>query len=134
MQLVIFNLGEHYYALRTEDIREIIKNSHATNVPLAPDWVEGLVNLRGDVITLIDLKKLLDLTNEDIVRNIIIVKNKNEYVGLMVNSVKEVLDIDPDIIEVNVSQNDKSYISGIIQLEDKIVNYLDLQKLLNLKK
>ena len=59
MQVIVFTLGENKYAISTDKVEEITKNDQSTEVPNSLDWVEGLINLRGNVVTLLNLSKLL---------------------------------------------------------------------------
>ncbi|MER2040068.1 MAG: CheW domain-containing protein, partial [Solibacillus sp.] len=87
MQMIIFTLNENYYAFSSENVEEITNKMPWTPVPQSPSWVQGLVNLRGNVITLINFYKLLsptDETKELWYNNIIIVKNDEEKIAFMV--------------------------------------------------
>ncbi|HCX64796.1 MAG TPA: chemotaxis protein CheW [Eubacteriaceae bacterium] len=129
MQIIVFTLGDKYYALNSEKVDEISKLIDATTVPNSPDWVEGLINLRGNVVSLMNLSKLLQQNDDECYNNIIIINNGDEKLGILVNEVEEVLKVDEKNIE-KVSADTHGRISGIIQLEEQIVNFIDIEKIL----
>ncbi|MBC8590331.1 chemotaxis protein CheW [Wansuia hejianensis] len=129
MQIIVFTLGDKFYALKTDNVEEISKNISPTKVPNAPNWVEGLINLRGNVVTLVNLSKLLQQDTDLCYNNIIIIQNNDEKIGLMVQDVMEVVDIEDSHIE-KISENVEDGIIGIIQLNKEIVNIIDIGILL----
>lgn len=129
MQIIVFTLGDKFYALKTDNVEEISKNISPTKVPNAPNWVEGLINLRGNVVTLVNLSKLLHQDTDLCYNNIIIIQNNDEKIGLMVQDVMEVVDIEDSHIE-KISENVEDGIIGIIQLNKEIVNIIDIGILL----
>ncbi|MDR7869621.1 MAG: chemotaxis protein CheW [Tissierellaceae bacterium] len=132
MQIIIFKLMDKYYALNTDMVEEIIKKSPSTNVPNSPDWVDGLINLRGNVVTLIDLGFLLNLKESLCYNNIIIYDYQDEKVGLLVEEIIGVREIQTNMIR-KVSKEMEKGILGIVQMKDYIVNIIDINMLLNSK-
>ncbi|CCJ33780.1 MULTISPECIES: chemotaxis protein CheW [Caloramator] len=128
MQIVIFTLGNEKFALDTKLVHGIEKMMSITKVPNAPYYVKGLINLRGSIITVVDLKTLLNKQNKDQEENIIIVEINQEKIGLIVNKVDEVIEIENDKIEKPVENN--SYIKGIINLKEYIVTLLEGEALI----
>jgi purine-binding chemotaxis protein CheW len=123
MQVVVFTLGKEKFALETRLVHGIDKSMIITSVPTAPYYIKGLANLRGTIISVIDLKRYLNM--EDIAKeeNIIIVEIEEERVGLMVDSVHEVVEITNDMVE---KINDSTpYIKGIINFKEYIVTLLE---------
>ena len=130
MQIIVFSLNEKYYAITTDKVEEISKQIPSTNVPNSPDWVEGLINLRGNVVTLLNLSKLLQQTDSVCYNNIIIINNENEKIGLMVKDVIQVMDIeDHEIQKLNSSESDG--ILGILKTSNMVINIIDLDILLS---
>lgn len=130
MQIIVFSLNEKYYAITTDKVEEISKQIPSTNVPNSPDWVEGLINLRGNVVTLLNLSKLLQQTDSVCYNNIIIINNENEKIGLMVKDVIQVMDIEDDEIQkLNSSESDG--ILGILKTSNMVINIIDLDILLS---
>lgn len=129
-QVIVFTLGEKYYAVNSDQVEEISKMIDSTLVPNAPRHIEGLINLRGNVISLVNLSKLLHLTEEECYNNIVILDRQDEKVGILVTEVKEVLKIKEEDIE-KVSTETKSGVVGIIQLDEELVNYIDLDRIIS---
>lgn len=128
MQVVIFNIGKERFALETRLVHGIEKMMNITRVPKSPHYISGLANLRGNIISVIDLKKYLNVDSEKVQENIIIVEVQEEKVGLMVDSVQEVVDITDDMLEkIN---NENSSIRGVINFKDYIVTLLDGENLI----
>ncbi len=125
MQIIVFTLGDKYYALDTQNVKEISNSMDCSKIPNAPDWVEGLINLRGNVIPLINLFKLLDQHldqhGELCYNNVIIVEYNQDDMGLMVSDVIKVVDISEDDIQK----------SSIILLDGLIINLIDIEKLIS---
>ncbi len=131
MQMVIFNLQGQQYAMKTEQVEEISKLIDITPVPNAPSYIKGLINLRGNVISLMELSKLLQLQlqEDQKYQNIIIAKTDNEMIGLLVGEIYEVMNIEQDRIEkIRAEEKEQRGIKGIIQIEDRIVNVLELEE------
>ncbi|WP_138202703.1 chemotaxis protein CheW [Haloimpatiens lingqiaonensis] len=130
MQVVIFKLQDEEFAVETAKIQSITDTMEITRVPKAPNYIKGLINLRGNIIPLLNLKMLLDIEINDIEQeNIIIVSINEESIGIIVDMVEEVLEIEENIIE-NLNEKDKKeYIKGIINFKDRIVTLIDIDKL-----
>ncbi len=129
--MIIFTLNENYYAFSSENVEEITNKMPWTPVPQSPSWVQGLVNLRGNVITLINFYKLLSPTDEIeeiCYNNIIIVKNDEEKIAFMVDEVAWVLDIEPSAIQQLDDKTDE-LVSSVIQVKDQIVSVINMEKL-----
>ena len=135
LKLVGFYLGEEEYAVDILRIKEIKLMQEITNVPKAPSFVEGVINLRGDIVPIIDLKKKLSLgsavINEE--TKIIVVEIENKMVGMIVDEVSEVIEIEdtnmappPPII----AGIEGEYLKGVGRLKDKLLILLDITKIL----
>jgi purine-binding chemotaxis protein CheW len=99
MQIIVFTLGDKYYAVNSDKVEEISKMIDSTFVPNAPHWIEGLINLRGNVVSLVNLCKLLQQEDDQCYNNIVITNGQEEKIGIMVNEVKEVLKVNEENIE-----------------------------------
>lgn len=130
MQIIVFTLSNKYYGIATDKVEEISKKIKSTLVPNAPSWVEGVINLRGNVVSLLNLSKLLHQDNSVCYNNIIIIKNEEEQVGLMVKDVVQVMDVDNKDIQKLGSENNDEFI-GILKTSDKIINIIDIDILLS---
>ncbi|MBL4938017.1 purine-binding chemotaxis protein CheW [Clostridium sp. YIM B02515] len=132
MQVVVFRLGDEQFAVETAKVQSINDNMGITKVPKSPNHIKGLINLRGNIISLLDINLLLDIErSESGQNNIIILEMEDELVGITVDQVDEVLDIDENIIEKIESDRKKSFLKGVINFKDRIVTLIDIDKLLS---
>ena len=134
MQIIVFTLKEKYYAIPTEDVEEIVKEMPHTHVPKAPSWVEGLINIRGNAITLINLYKLLSNTSETeelCYNSIIILKNNDKKVAFAVDSVEAVSEIESYDIQMTDYANAKE-VAGIIRLNNKMISLISMEALFSI--
>ncbi|MBE0698135.1 MAG: chemotaxis protein CheW [Anaerolineaceae bacterium] len=137
-QLVVFNLDSEDYGVDITSVESIIKMQAITSIPQAPAVVEGVTNLRGMVLPVINLRKRFGLKNGEIDKNTrIIVSTMNGLkVGMIVDGVSEVLRIQDQVIESTppmVSTVDTAFITGIIKLDGRLVILLDLARVLNIE-
>ena len=130
MQIIVFTLGDQYYAMKSETVEEITVMKEFTRVPKAPYFIEGLINLRGNVISLVNLSKLLRQEENECYNNIVIIHREKEKLGLLVSQVKEVLKIDEENIE-KVTSDGKNGVTGVIRLENTLVNYIDIDRMIS---
>ena len=125
MQLVGFEVGQETFGVDILMVREIIRSAPITNVPNSPDFVEGVINLRGDIIPVIDLRKRLNLEVTDIQQKnwILILDIDDSVTGFIVDKVDEVLKIDPNSIEaapeIVLAGLESQYIRGVCEISDK---------------
>lgn len=132
MQIVMFTIKEKYYVIESKNVEEITQRVTWTHVPTAPKWVQGLINLRGEVLTLINFQQLLypDGGDGDLCYNrTIILSTEKGKIALMVDSVEEVTTIDPADIEL-ADNSSQGKVSGVVSIKDKIVSVLNLDALL----
>ncbi|KYH30082.1 MULTISPECIES: chemotaxis protein CheW [Clostridium] len=130
MQVVIFKLEDEQFAVETSKIQGINDMMEITKVPKAPSHIKGLINLRGNVISLLDINLLLNIPKkqDEGQSNIIILKMEEEQVGITVDQVDEVLEIEENIIE-KIEDYKKPYIKGVINFKDRVVTLIDIDKL-----
>ncbi|WP_297637844.1 chemotaxis protein CheW [uncultured Clostridium sp.] len=127
MQIVIFKLENEYFAVKTEGVQSINNIMNITKVPNAPKYIKGLINLRGSIKTLIDINLLLNIEQNKTQENIIILDINEEEVGIIVDKVLEVVSIENENLKGIESE---SYISGIINYEEKLITILDIDELI----
>jgi purine-binding chemotaxis protein CheW len=135
-QMVLFELGSEIYGLDIAAVHEIIRMQPITRVPKAPFYVEGVINLRGKVIPVIDMGKRFGLEKVENNKNnrIVVVNIQDTILGIIVDAVTEVLRIPIDSIEPVsdiVTAANSDYLRGIAKLTDKMVILLELDKLLS---
>lgn len=136
LQLVSFKLGKEEFGVDILKVQEIIKLIDITTVPNAPKFVEGVINLRGRVIPIIDLRIRLGMERKELDNKsrIIVVELDSKTIGFIVDEVNEVLRIPTDIIEPPpdmVLGIDTDYIIAVGKLEEKLLILLDLEKVLS---
>ncbi|MFV0420710.1 chemotaxis protein CheW [Oleidesulfovibrio sp.] len=136
LQLVTFSIGEEEFGVEILKVQEIIRTMEITKVPRAPEFVEGVINLRGKVIPIIDLRRRfgLDSKTHDKHTRIIVIEINNMIVGFIVDSVSEVLRIPAGTVEPPppvVAGMESDYISGVGKLQDRLLILLDLDRLLS---
>ncbi|MFR5265941.1 chemotaxis protein CheW [Clostridium sp.] len=131
MQIVIFRLKDELFAVETAKVQSITDVMEITKVPKAPMHIKGLINLRGNILSLLDINLLLNIDKEDnSQRNIIIVDIEEEEIAILVDEVEEVLEIDEKIIQKIDNEPSKEHVKGIVNLKNRIVTLVDLNKLL----
>lgn len=131
MQLVIFKLGEEHFAVDTDKILSINDMMPITKVPNSPNYIKGLINLRGSIKSLVDINLLLNINSNQEQNNIIILKVDDEELGVTVDEVEEVIDIEDQKIQKLETHNSEDYIKGIIDLEGRLLTVIDIEKLIN---
>ena len=134
-QLVVFDLAHEAYGVDIGTVREIIRMQDVTSVPHRPDYVSGVINLRGRITPVVDLRKRFNLPETEISREnrIVVVDIDGQDIGMIVDAVTEVLRISSDQIEPPsnmIAAGGSDYIVGIAKLESQLVLLLDLERVL----
>jgi len=135
-QLVVFDLAGEHYGVDISTVREIIQMQTVTRVPGSTSFVEGMINLRGIVIPVVDLRKRfgLDSAEHNKDTRIMVMHCNGQDIGMIVDSVTEVLRIQSDSIEPPssvVTSSDSEYLLGTAKLTDRLVILLDTDRLLS---
>lgn len=136
IQWVTFHLEGEKYGIKVMQVQEVLRMTEIAPVPGAPHYVLGIINLRGNVVTVIDTRRrfgLPDVDNNDETR-IVIVEANNNVVGILVDSVAEVVDLKMSEIEIapNVGNDESSkYIQGVSSRDDELLILVDVDKLLS---
>lgn len=135
-QYVIFKLGNEAYGVDIMNVKEICEYKESVRVPNTPKFIDGIINLRGDITPIVNLKKRFDLedtgTNSD--TRVIVIGIQNKQVGFVVDEASQVIRISEENMEPApdlITGVDKKYITGVGKLEDKIVLLLDLEYILS---
>jgi purine-binding chemotaxis protein CheW len=135
LQLVGFRIGKETFALPISMVREIVRVPDITAVPNAPNYIEGVINLRGRIIPVVDMRKRFGEKQAvlDKKSRIIVVDLDSRGLGLLVNSASEVLRIPPSEIAAPhtvFQEGEMNYIRGVGKLKGRLVILLDLQQVL----
>ena len=134
-QLVVFRLGAEEYGIPISQVKEIIQYKGATRLPQTPDFMEGVINLRGKVIPVIELAKkfgLADSSGAD--RRAVIIETDGQEIGVIVDEVTEVIRLQDSAIEpapTMMASND--YIRGIGKDDNRLLILLEVEKLFGSK-
>lgn len=136
IKVIVFQLADKEYAIPVSNVQGIEKLMHITRVPKTASYVRGVINLRGVVTPIIDLRERFGLPiseNEESTR-IIIITLEDMEVGFVVDSANDVIDIAMNSIEHQpeiVGSIEEDYISGVAKIENRLLILLQLEKLLN---
>ena len=135
LQVIVFTVGNEEYGLEIDQIQEIIRPLPITRVPRAPERIEGVINLHGNVVPVINLPRRLSLGRKINLEQsrIIIVHRPDSTVGIVVDSVKEVLSLSTGQIEppAQADMADVTYLSGIGKTSGRVILLLDMGNLLD---
>ncbi len=158
LQLVVFRLGREEFGVDISQVREIIKMTQVTTIPNAPEFVEGVINLRGTITPVVDLRKALNIVavsgnGGDVsasasdgesasaseaetlkAMRIVIVEQEHSIIGMVVDDVSEVMRMSTADVEANpamTSEVSVDYIRGVGKLGDRLLILLDLDKVLS---
>ena len=133
---VTFRLGQELYGVNVMQVREVLRYTDIAPVPGAPDYVLGIINLRGNVVTVIDTRKRFGLEPATVNDNtrIMITESGDHVVGILVDSVAEVADLNTNDIDETpsvVTDDSAKFISGVCNTNDELLILIDLTKLLS---
>ncbi len=135
LQLVTFRIGNEEFAIDIKKVREINRMIDITQIPNAPPFVKGMVNLRGKIIPVVSLRKKLGFDEIECgnATRIMVAEIENQILGFIVDSVSEVLRIQNADVEAapSIGGGDTPYIEGVLNLPSRILILLDLTKLFN---
>lgn len=137
IQWVTFKLDEEVYGINVMQVQEVLRLTEIAPVPGAPDYVMGIVNLRGNVVTVIDTRKRFGLFQKeaDDSTRIVIIEVDNQVIGILVDSVAEVVNLRTSEIETapNLGEDNESskYIQGVYSSGDEILILVDVNKMLS---
>ncbi len=131
---VTFFLEDEKYGVNVLLVREVLKNTEIAPVPGAPDYVLGIINLRGNVVTVVDTRKRLGLGEKetDESTRIVVIEMDEQVLGIVVDSVAQVADLRESEIEYapNVGNDESSkYIHGVSNQNDELLILLDMEKM-----
>ncbi|MBM3299840.1 MAG: purine-binding chemotaxis protein CheW [Deltaproteobacteria bacterium] len=143
VQMISFTVGTERFGVEILDVQEIIMMSEITEIPNSPEFVEGVINLRGNIIPVLDLRKRLRLRGYRDFRQyapttrILVVEIEGNITGFIVDSVAKVISVPltritppPDIIVAGVQSQ---YISGVVHLDEGILVILDFRRILSVE-
>lgn len=135
-ELVLFNVAEILCGINIDHVQEINKNLEFTKVYRAPEFVKGVLNLRGQIVSIIDLRVKFEREAIDINKDmrVIIVRHKEENVGLLVDDINDVIEIDKKRLEHSTSNLNgvaAQFFVGMYKMEEELAVILDINEILN---
>jgi len=136
IQQVTFRIAKEIYGVDIHQVQEIIMMQDITQIPHAHDFVEGVLNLRGNVIPVVDLRRRLNFEPQEYGRNtrIVVVSVEEKIIGIIVDKVEEVTELSSDCIEpppAMLSGIGREYLKGVGKRNDRIIILLDINKIFN---
>lgn len=136
LQWVTFKLENETYGINVMQVREVLRYSEIAPVPGSPSYVIGIINLRGNVVTVVDTRERFGLPNSDITDNtrIVILETDDQVIGILVDAVAEVVYLRQSEIEVapNVGNDQNArYIQGVSHKNDELLILIEIKNLLS---
>jgi len=136
LRWVTFRLENEKYGINVMQVQEVLRITEIAPVPGAPSYVLGIINLRGNVVTVIDTRSRFGLTSveTDDSSRVVIIESEEQVVGILVDSVAEVVDLQPSEIETapNVGTEESAkFIQGVASHDGELLILVDLNKLLS---
>ncbi len=133
IRLITFQLENETYAVEVGDVREILRINQTFPVPGAPDYVLGITNIRGNVVTIIDGRKRFNLPSTDFtdLTRMIVVEKQDESVAIVVDSVSDFIDVPESVIDSKPKvriNGDTRFISGVVTSSDELIIILNVGK------
>ena len=136
IHLVVFKLADEEYAIEIHQAKEIINLQSITKIPNAPESVSGIINLRGKIIVIVDLRKRLSLEAAES-RHILIVEMNEQSLGIIVDSIVEIIKVDEKLIKkapaILASKIHIDYLNGVAVLGKRLIILLELSKIMDEK-
>ena len=137
-QLINFAMGDEDYGVNIQTVKEVIRHKEITRLPKAPAFVKGVINLRGDIIPIIDLRERFGMEQKDYtdMTRVIVVEVAGRSIGMVVDSVSHVLRLEQAEIEPPppcVGKVSEEYISGVGKVADKLIVLLNIDNILSSK-
>jgi purine-binding chemotaxis protein CheW len=133
LHLVTFQLGKEEYGVEIASVQEIIRATDITPVPGTPAHVRGVINLRGKIIPVVDLRTrfFLPQTEATDAQRIVVIELKEKRIGILVDSVSQVIKIPADVVEEmpeEATSVDENFIRGVGKLDSRLIIILDLNR------
>ncbi|HAZ37812.1 MAG TPA: chemotaxis protein CheW [Clostridiaceae bacterium] len=134
-KVVVFKIDNEEFAVSIIQVERILGYTEPTKIPESPDFIKGVITYQDEILPIMDLKKKFNLSDTKLKDNpkIVVVKSEDKKVGLIVDLVSEVMNVDDSMIEEApsiVKGISNKYISGMIKLNDRIIILIDTEKIL----
>ena len=134
-QYVVFELGKEEYGIDIMNVKEIVPYQESVKIPNAPAFVKGIINFRGNVIPIVDLKKKFNLPESEIDSDtrIIVIYFEDKLIGFIVDEASQTLRLEDENIDPTpdvISSVDRRYITGVGKQDNRLIILIDLEKVL----
>jgi purine-binding chemotaxis protein CheW len=138
LQLIVFRLAREWYGVEITKVKEIIKTGKITYLPSSPEFIVGIVNLRGNILSVTDLKTIFSLPYEESTEKtkIIVIESGVLETGLLVDEVVESIEVPVSKIEpvlLSIPEEEGKYIKGQCKVDNKLVALISVEKILEKK-
>jgi len=135
-QFCTFYLDNHFFGVAVETVQEVFRYQEMTHIPLAPPEIRGLINLRGQIITAIDLRQRLNISKlpEDKLPMNVVVRTGESVVSLLVDAIGDVLEVSEEDYEktpATIPEEVRKLVRGVYKLKGKLLLILDAEKAVN---
>lgn len=131
-QITGFRVGSDFFGICVSDVQEVVRPHSTTVIPLAEDFIRGLINLRGQIVTAISLEKLFHNSDKELEDHMnVIVKHHDMLFSLVVDEILDVINVEElelDKVPENFDSQLSQYIDGVYKLEDKLISLINLNK------
>ena len=135
IQLIVFDLADEEYGVCIDDVKEIMRKGDVTQIPDSPGFIAGVINVRGNIIPVLDLSEMFFLVEGEESKHIVVTEQGENTFGLMVDGVTEVLRVGEGEIKpaptVIKSKIHGDYLKGVVPVKDRLVTLLDFKKMLS---
>lgn len=136
MGILLFRLGDEWYAIKVEDVREIDQEYARTPIPCVPDFILGVVNIRGEILSVTDLARMMRIGSVDVTGDVlpaIVVHNDDCVTAFVVDEIGDIVDVPVDSIEPPLSTIDKlqaEFIAGSLYVNGSLVGLMNVSRIL----
>ncbi|WP_036224414.1 chemotaxis protein CheW [Mesoaciditoga lauensis] len=132
-EILGFKFGDHEYAIEIGIVEMIVEENQITPVPNSKPFIKGVMNLRGRIVPVIDLRKVLNMEDYDDKKdaNIIVTKIDDSEIGFLVDGVTEVLWVNPDEIDSGIKVEESKYFKGVVKKGERLLVLIDVSEFIN---
>lgn len=138
ISVLLFSLGEEWYCVGIDDVREIYNEYRVAPIPCVPDFIRGVINIRGEIVSVTDLAAMLGLSSTSSLESgeqspVIVVADERSCTALLVDSIGDIIEVAADSVEPPLSLSDKSqaeFVSGQLYVGGNLVALVNLGKVL----
>ena len=133
-ELLRFLLNKEWYGVAIEDVAEVVRCPEIFSIPHTPDHIAGVVNLRGEILTIVDIRKLLELpdAHQEGRKYLVVIDQRGIRIGILVDKASDLINIPDSAIEPSLSASDSmaNLVAGKVQLTEEVLAILSLDRLL----